>query len=303
MKAQMNQQIDYQILDGLKFTTSFNAQLTSFQGFYFAPRFLDDNGNENFGRNDLNKTFSWLLQGFLNYNKKFGDHTITALLGAEKDRQKQDETHLEGKNFVIETAHYVQGAFMDNLTKQSASGSAVSTASAFSRVNYSFKDRYSLMGSYRRDASSRFAPESRIGNFFSGYAAWRFSEEKFMQWASGFLTDAKLRYSWGQTGNDRVGNYDYLQLLNQGNNSYNGVAGASLNSTFGNSALKWEATEQQNAGLDLSLLKNKISFTADYYVKTTHDLLYARPLPGETGFTNVKVNVGSFESRGREFQL
>lgn len=303
MKAQMNHQLDYQIIKGLKFTTSFNAQLTNFQGFYFAPRFLDDNGNENFGRNDLNKSFSWLLQGFLNYSKKIGDHNITALLGAEKDRQKDDNTHLEGKNFVIETAHYVQGAFMDNLTKQSASASAVATASAFTRINYSYKERYSFMASYRRDASSRFAPESRIGNFFSGYAAWRFSEEKFMNWAHGFLSDAKLRFSWGQTGNDRVGNYDYLQLLNQGNNSYNGVAGASLNSTFGNSGLKWEATEQKNAGLDLSLLKGKISLAADYYIKTTHDLLYAKPLPGETGFSNVKVNIGSIETRGLEFQL
>lgn len=303
MKAQMNHQIDYQIIKSLKFTTSFNAQLTNFQGFYFAPRFLDDNGNENFGRNDLNKSFSWLLQGFLNYSKKIGIHSFTGLLGVQKDRQKDDNTHLEGKNFVIETAHYVQGAFIDNLTSQRTSGSAVSTASAFARVNYSVNDKYSFMMSFRRDASSRFAPESRIGNFFSGYAAWRFSEEKFMEWARNFLKDGKFRFSWGQTGNDRVGNYDYLQLLNQGNNSYNGIAGASLNSTFGNSALKWEATEQKNAGLDLSLFGGKVSFVADYYIKTTHDLLYAKPLPGETGFTNVKVNVGSIQTRGLEFQL
>jgi TonB-linked SusC/RagA family outer membrane protein len=302
-KGQMNHQIDYQIIKGLKFTASFNAQLTSYQGFYFAPRFLDDNGNENFARNDLNKTFTWLLQGFLNYTKKVGDHSITALLGAEKDRQKDDATHMEGMNFVIETAHYVQGAFINNLTKQSANGSAVATASAFARVNYSYKDRYSLMGSYRRDASSRFAPESRIGNFFSGYAAWRFSEEKFMEWSKAVLSDGKFRFSWGQTGNDRVGNYDYLQLLNQGNNSYNGIAGASLGSNFGNPNLQWEATEQKNAGLDLTLLKSKITFSADYYVKTTHDLLYAKPLPGETGFSTVKVNVGTIETRGLEFQL
>jgi TonB-dependent starch-binding outer membrane protein SusC len=303
LKAQMNHQIDYQIVKDLRFTTSFNAQLTSFQGFYFQPRFLDDNGNENFGRNDLNKTFMWLWQGFLNYSKKFGNHSFTGLLGAEKDRQREDDTHLEGKNFVVETAHYVQGAFMDNLTKQSASGSAVSTASAFARLGYNFKERYILQGTYRRDASSRFGPDSRIGNFFSGSAAWRFSDEKFMDWAQGVLNDGKLRFSWGQTGNDRVGNYDYMQLLDQGNTSYNGVAGASLNSGFGNSDLKWEATEQKNWGLDLSLLKSKITFAADYYIKTTHDLLYARPLPGETGFSNVKVNIGSVETRGLEFQL
>ncbi|MDB5229478.1 MAG: TonB-dependent receptor plug [Chitinophagaceae bacterium] len=302
-KAQMNHQIDYQIVKSLKFTARFNAQLESFQGFYFAPRFLDDNGNENFGRNDVNKGFNWLLEGFLNYNKQIGDHTFTGLLGAGKDRTKNDLTHMEGKNFVIETAHYVKGAFIDNLTNQSASGSAVSTAYGFLRLNYNFKDKYSFMGMVRRDASSRFAEESRIGNFFSGYAVWHFSDEKFMHWTDRVLSDGKLRFSWGQTGNDRVGNYDYLQLLNQGNNSYNGVAGASLSNNFGNTALKWEATEQKNAGLDLSFLKGKISFVADYYIKTTHDLLYSRPLPGETGFSTVKVNVGSIETRGLEFQL
>jgi TonB-dependent starch-binding outer membrane protein SusC len=303
MKVQMNHQLEYQISKDLNFTTRFSAQLESFQGFYFQPRFLDDNGNENFGRNDLNKEFNWLLEGFLNYKKKFGNHEVTGLLGAGKDRVKVDETHLEGKDFAIETAHYVKGAFIDNLTKQTSSGSAVSTAYAFIRGNYSFKDRYSVMAMMRRDASSRFAPETRIGNFFSGYFVWRFSDEKFMSWTNRFLNDGKLRFSWGQTGNDRVGNYDYLQLLNQGNNSYNGVAGASLSTSFGNRDLKWEATEQKDVGLDLSLLKGKISFVADYYIKTTHDLLYGRPLPGQLGFSTVKVNVGTIETRGLEFQV
>ncbi|HEX7903909.1 MAG TPA: TonB-dependent receptor [Chitinophagaceae bacterium] len=302
-KAQMNHQIEYQIIKDLKFTTRFNAQLESYQGFYFQPRFLDDNGNENFGRNDLNKGFDWLLEGFLNYNKKFGNHNLTGLLGAGKDRSKDDETHMEGKDFVIETAHYVKGAFIDNLTKQTANGSAVSTAYAFARANYSFKDKYSVMAMVRRDVSSRFAFETRLGNFFSGYAVWHFSDEKFMGWSSNFLSDGKLRFSWGQTGNDRVGNYDYLQIVNQGNNSYNGIAGASLSPNFGNRAIKWEATEQKNAGLDISLLRGKISLAVDYYIKTTHDLLYSDPLPSQNGYTSTKVNVGTVETRGLEFQM
>ena len=303
LKAQMNHQLDFQITNDLKFTASFNAELTSFQGFYFQPLFLDDNGNENFGRNDVNRSFDWLAQGFLNYKKTFQNHSITALLGVQKDREKDDKTHLEGKNFVVETAHYVQGAFMDNLSNQTSSGTAVSTASAFARVIYGYKDRYILQGTYRRDASSRFDDAQKIGDFFSGSIAWRFSDEKFMNWASGVLTDGKLRASWGQTGNDRVGNYEYLQLINQGNTSYNGIAGASLNSNFGNKDLTWEATEQKNAGMDLSLFNGRISLAADAYIKTTHDLLYPKPLPGQTGFSSVKVNVGTIETRGLEFQL
>ena len=256
LKAQMNHQIDFQIFKDLKFTSSFNAQLTSFQGFYFAPRFLDDNGNENFARNDVNKFFNWLFQAFLNYNKKIGEHSFTALLGAEKDREKRDYTHLEGKNFIIESAHYVKGAFMDNLTKQTASGTANSTASAFARLGYDYKGRYLLQGTYRRDASSRFGPDNRVANFFSGSAAWRFSDEKFMDWTAGVLTDGKLRLSWGQTGNDRVGSYDYLQLISQANYSYNGIPGASLTNEFGNSFLSWEATEQKNIGMDLNFCQS-----------------------------------------------
>ena len=303
LKAQMNHQFDFQFTKDLKLTTSFNAEVTTFEGFYFQPRFLDDNGNENFGRNDLNRGFTWLFQSFLNYKKTIRkNHSFTALLGFEKDRTKNDLTHLEGKNFIIETAHYVKGAFIDNLTLQRASGSAVSTASAFTRLGYDYKGRYLVQGTYRRDASSRFGPDNYAGNFFSASAAWRFSDEKFMDWTSGVLTDGKMRLSWGQTGNDRVGNYDYLQLIQQANFYYNGVAGASLTPAFGNPDLGWEATEQKNIGLDLTMLKSRVSLTADYYIKTTSGLLYDRPFPVETGFTSKKVNLGTIETRGFELQ-
>jgi TonB-dependent starch-binding outer membrane protein SusC len=303
LKAQMNNQIDFQLLKNLKLTAAFNAQVSSYQGFYFQPRYLDDNGDENFGRNDLNKTFLWLAQGFANYSKKFGSHTITALLGVQKDREKRDFTHLDGKNFVIESAHYVKGAFMNNLTNQYADANAVSTASAFSRLNYNFKDKYIIQGTYRRDASSRFHPDYRIGNFFSASAAWRFTDEEFMNWSSGFINDGKLRFSWGQSGNDRVGYYDYLSLINQADYSYNGIASASLGTGMANQRLTWEATVQSNAGLDLSMLKGRIVLAVDYYVKTTKNLLYNRPFYENTGFSTAKVNIGSIETRGLEFQL
>jgi TonB-dependent starch-binding outer membrane protein SusC len=303
LKAQMNHQVDFQIIKDLKLTVNFNGQLTNFQGFYFQPRYLDDNGNENFARNDNNRTFNWLAQGFLNYNKKFGNHSITGLFGVEKDRDKFDYSHMEGKNFIIETVHYVRGAFIDNLTRQENRGQAASTASAFARFGYDYKGRYIVQGTYRRDASSRFGPDNAIGNFFSGSGAWRFSDEKFMDWATNWLTDGKLRFSIGQTGNDRVGYYDWQQLVNQANTSYNNVPGASLSTTFGNPDLGWEETLQRNAGLDLNLFNGRIGFSADYYVKTTEKLLYNNTLPSSTGFTGIKVNIGSIETSGVEFQV
>ena len=302
LKAQMNHQIDYQIIKDLKFTFNFNAVLTSYVGFYFQPRYLDDNGNENFARNDNNRTFSWLAQGFLNYNHKFGNHTITGLMGVEKDRDKYDFSHMEGKNFIIESVHYVRGAFIDNLTKQENRGQAASTASIFTRVGYDYKGRYIFQGTWRRDASSRFGPDNAIGNFLSGSAAWRFSDARFMNWANSWLVDGKIRMSIGKTGNDRVGYYDWQQLVNQANNSYAGVPGASISTTRGNPALGWEETVQKNVGLDLNMMKGRISFSADYYIKTTNKLLYNQTPPTSTGFTGQKVNIGNIETKGVEFQ-
>jgi hypothetical protein len=117
------------------------------------------------------------------------------------------------------------------------------------------------------------------------------------------LTDGKLRLSWGQTGNDRVGFYDYLPLLGVGSFSYNGVAGTALTTSLGNPDLHWEQTEQKNIGLDLQFFKGKLSLTADAYIKTTTGLLYDRPVPVETGYVTKKVNLGSIETRGFELQL
>ena len=303
LKAQMNHQVDFQIMKDLKFTTSFNAQLTSFEGFYFQPRYLDDNGNENFAKNDNNRTFSWLAQGFLNYNKKIGNHSFTGLLGVEKDRDKYDFSHLEGKNFIIETAHYVKGAFINNFTLQENKGQAASTSSFFTRLGYDYKGRYIVQGTYRRDASSRFGPDNAIGTFFSGSGAWRFSDEKFMNWASGWLTDGKLRFSAGSTGNDRVGFYDWQQLVVQANTYYAGVPGASLSTIFGNRDLGWEETIQKNGGLDLNMFKGRVGLSVDYYIKTTKKLLYNNAMQSSTGYTGIKVNVGSTETRGLEFQV
>jgi TonB-linked SusC/RagA family outer membrane protein len=300
-KAQMNHQIDFQVYKDLKFTTSFNAQLGQTQAIYFQPRFLDDNGDENVGKNDLGKNFYWLFQSYFNYSKKINNHSFTGLIGFEKERSKSDNMHIEGKNFIFENVHYVTGANMVDLTKQRASASAYSTASIFGRIGYNFKDRYIAQFNYRNDASSRFGPNNKIGEFISSSLVWRFSGESFMDWASGVLNDGKIRVSWGQLGNDRVGNYEWIQQILLGENSYNGIAGASLSSTFGNNNLKWEATEQKNLGLDLSFYNGRLNITADAYIKTTKDLLYRQPMPVATGFTDVLLNFGNIETRGLEF--
>ena len=298
--GQFNNQLDYQIRDDLKFTTLFNARLDNLQKTGFSPRFLSAKLDQNSGTNEFRKTFTWEYQAFVNYNKTFAeDHTVYALLGFSADHRRFDQFHSEYLNSVNEE---ILVTFPDYLTaaKTYTSATANATASVFSRIGYNYKSRYLLQGSYRRDGSSRFGPGNKWGDFFSASAAWRFSDEPFMQWAKPALQDAKLRYSFGQLGNDKIGDYEsYTKVKFSG--SYNGIGGAALTSTFGNNLIKWEMTTQNNIGLDLTFFNGRLGFTTDYYVKTTTDLLYPRELPKETGYTNLQVNVGTIRTKGVEF--
>ncbi|WP_333574385.1 SusC/RagA family TonB-linked outer membrane protein [Sphingobacterium sp.] len=300
--GQLNNQLDYQIRDDLKFTTLFNVRLDNLQNTQFSPRFLSANKDQNSGTNELNKTFTWEFQSYLNYNKTFAqDHNVTALLGFSSDRRRYDRFHSEYMNSVNEE---VLVTFPDYLTpsKTYTTATANASASVFSRVGYNYKGRYLVQGSYRRDGSSRFGAANKWGNFLSASAAWRFSDENFMKWAKPALVDAKLRYSIGQLGNDKVGDYESYTKVAFGG-SYNGVGGAALTSTFGNNRIKWETTTQNNVGLDLTFLNGRLGFTADYYVKTTTDLLYPRELAKETGYAKVNVNLGTIRNRGMEFVI
>ncbi|WP_104383134.1 TonB-dependent receptor [Sphingobacterium sp. HMA12] len=297
--GQLNNQLDYQIRDDLKFTTLVNGRLDNLQFTGFSPRFLSAKLDQNSGTNEMSKTFFWEFQSFLNYNKTFAqDHVVYALLGFSADRKRLDLFHSEYLNSVNEE---IRVTLPDYLTaaKTYTSATANTTRSLFSRIGYNYKGRYLVQGSYRRDGSSRFGPGRRLGNYFSASAAWRFSDENFMKWAKPALQDAKIRYSFGQLGNDQIGDYEsYTKVKFSGN--YNGVGGAALTSTFGNNQIQWEMTTQNNLGLDLTFLNGRLGVTADYYVKTTSDLLYKKEMPKETGFSNVVVNFGTIRTRGVE---
>jgi hypothetical protein len=124
-----------------------------------------------------------------------------------------------------------------------------------------------------------------------------------MSWAQNVLDDGKFRASYGATGNERIGNYSHLNLYTFSDNYYNGVLGVVPSSTLGNPILGWETTKQLNVGLDLAFFQNRISLVADYYVKTTEDLLYRPDLPAEIGYEDIWVNIGAIENRGFEFLI
>ncbi|MFL5774202.1 MAG: SusC/RagA family TonB-linked outer membrane protein, partial [Flavisolibacter sp.] len=293
----------YTITRDLKFTTLFNAQLENETNKQFSPSSLTSGGTgDATGSNTFDKTVSWEVQGYFNYNKRLGgNHQVSGTAGLSADKWRDDYYTVAMNRYVTET-YNTTGAGNIDLTKTRTTAAARTDASFFARLGYNYGSKYILQGTYRRDGSSRFGMRNKFGNFFSGSAAWRFTEEKFMDWTRSVLHDGKFRFSTGKTGNDAIGNYASYTVMTFGQ-YYNGVIGAGINSTLGNDLIQWETTYTTNYGLDLTFLKGRLTFSADYYTKITKDLLYRDELAKETGGSNVTVNIGSIRNRGLEFTL
>lgn len=178
--------------------------------------------------------------------------------------------------------------------------------SFLSRVNYSYKDKYLVTASFRSDGSSKFAPGNKWSYFPSGSVAWRLTREDFMKNLP-VITDAKLRASYGITGNNRVSDFAYLATLVLPNSAVypfnNRINKGAIKTALGNQNLKWENTSQLDLGMDVSLLKDRVSFTADYYRKTTYDLLLNANLPPTAGLPNAFKNIGKVRNDGFEFTI
>lgn len=179
--------------------------------------------------------------------------------------------------------------------------------SYFARVNYNYKSKYLFTATARADGSSKFAPGKRWGYFPSGAFAWKMSEEDFIKKVH-FISDAKLRLSYGLTGNNRVGDFDYLPAINlpvSASYSFNNQipSNGAVLSNFGNADLKWETTSQLDLGYDVSLFNNRIELTADVYRKITSNLLLNSKTPYVTGFGSAYKNVGKLQNDGLELTL
>ncbi|SHG56192.1 TonB-linked outer membrane protein, SusC/RagA family [Fodinibius roseus] len=172
------------------------------------------------------------------------------------------------------------------------------------RVNYTLSDRYLLTATFRADGSSRFGPENRFGYFPSFALGWRLSDEPFMDNMK-YISELKVRGSWGITGNQEIGNFNYLQTLSGGGSAaFGGNAYTTVRpERIPNQNLQWEETTQTNIGVDYSLLDNRLSGSVDWYSKDTDNLLLNLPVPSTSGFSSILSNVGSVRNTGWEFQL
>jgi TonB-linked SusC/RagA family outer membrane protein len=261
--------------------------------------------------NTLTRTSSYdyrlLNENILRYSKKFhGDHDLSVLLGHSLIYNKDDAYTGQLSGFPSNDIFVFDGGGVVN---PNLSGGAyeVAVQSFFSRINYSYKGKYLLELNVRRDGSSRFSSTYKYGNFPSASAGWRISEENFMRNIK-WISDLKLRGSWGITGNDNIGNYIFEQTYNTNLDYTLGndvVVGAVALTSLANPNIRWEKIKQYDLGFDASLFDNRLSVTGDYYKRNSYDVLYTNfPIPSSIGVTNLAAqNAASMENSGVELSL
>lgn len=245
----------------------------------------------------------------LNYNTNFGghDHNLTALLGHELVQTVSESSTISGD---AGKTHYYKSAFYDlsKISTPNMSSTYVKTAmlSVFARANYSYLDRYLLTASVRADGSSTLADGHKWGYFPSVALGWRIVEEPFMANTKSWLSNLKLRASWGLSGNAAIDAYQTLAVLSStpyyyymGNTNVSG----NIPSSMSNENLTWEKTSSFDLGLDFGFLDGRVSGSVDVYWNKTYDLLFYRTGPASSVFTTVIDNIGKTKGRGVELSL
>ncbi|MDT0648319.1 TonB-dependent receptor [Zunongwangia sp. F260] len=304
---------EYDLLSdsSLKFKTNFGADINFGHQKAFNPNFGDDDGqgseiDRGLGRQNRptslaesryqDMTFTW-NNSFI-YNKTFGDHEISALAGIEfiKNNSSGINASRQRFDFTEPNFRYLDFGGTDRDLWNGGLAEEWALFSYFGSATYSYEDKYLLTANLRADASSRFSEDNRWGYFPSVSAGWAISKEEFMSDVD-WLSQLKLRASWGELGNQEIPNYAYLTLYRRDADRY-------LISRYGNPDLKWETTAQSNIGIDFGIDNNKLSGSIDYFEKTTSDILLPISLPQLVGDVSATfLNSGEVSNSGLEFGL
>lgn len=298
---------------GLKFKSTFGIDLNNEHWDYFLDPVSTSDGRSTKGRveESFSRNFEWLFENLLTYDCSINKHNLSVMGGATQQRAQYNGTWMAGFDLSESYPDIHSIAAANQLDKDAcgSSASAWSLASFLGRVAYNYDSRYLLTVNFRADGSSRFAPGHRWGYFPSVSAGWRISSEKFMQPLQEVINDMKIRVGWGINGNQSgIGNYAYLASMNiskvppTSDNLYPGLAITPKSAA--NKELTWEKTMQWNAGIDLSMFNNRLTFSADAYYKKTTDLLLTVSLPDNVNLPGgITRNDGEITNKGLEFNV
>ncbi len=298
-----NAYVELSFLEDFKFRTSYNVSLTNGRVNRWRPSTLAGNGfNQPPPRNaTLSETYreviNWSADQLLSYSKKIDAHQFDIMLGYSAQEQTFRSLSGSGNTFPDDIVQFLNNAENVNVESDEESWSLLAY---FVRANYSFKDKYLFSATFRREGSSRFGKNNLWGNFPAFSAGWRLSEESFLTDIS-WVSDLKLRASYGVTGNNNIGEYQNSSNLITDNYIIGGqLAPGQRLGGFVNANLGWEQSNQIDIGMDFSAFEGKLNLTVEWYNKITEDMLLSAPLPIITGFGSTLTNLGKVENKGVE---
>jgi TonB-linked SusC/RagA family outer membrane protein len=301
--------VEWKPIKNFSFKSTFNVELNNSRFFFSNPSTATSAINQAIPTvaasiRETNKNLSWLNENIATYRNTINDHAFEALVGFSNQRFRLDQYRIQADTYADDRILTSQAAVNINRGGTFNAVQEWSLTSVFSRFTYSYKGKYLFTASARGDGSSRFGVNDRWGVFPSTSVGWVLSDEEFLK-ENPTISYAKVRSSYGITGNNNIGNYTQYALINNtvnvafGNTLTPGAAVTSLD----NPNLGWETTAQFDLGFDLGFLDDRITFNYDYFVKNTTNLLYAVQIPQESGFTNFNDNIGEIKFWGHEFQI
>jgi TonB-linked SusC/RagA family outer membrane protein len=289
----------YEFMPNLSLKSIFSYDINNrSDNTYYNTRMNNGVGTNGSGSSTFTKSYNWTQDNTLNYEVSIGPNNISALVGTSLQESTFERTGVNGEQFPNNSFTRVTSAAV---TEGYNTISTWGITSFFGRLDYDYKGKYLATANIRRDGSSRFGRDNRWGTFPSFSLGWRLSEEPFLQTQGHWLSNLKIRGSYGITGNQSgVGNFQSRGLW--GGVQYVDSPGITPNQ-IANPDLKWESTKQLDLGLNVGLFNNRITLVYDYYHKQTSDLLLAVPVPKTTGYSSTVRNFGELSNTGMELSI
>ena len=308
---------DLNIGYGFKYRISYGADM-QYQGVdqgYTLPFYLTPSwnwGGKDGANSWSNRMTVWQIENVLTWAKTFGKHDISVVLG-QSAKKTTGFSISASKNYLVNYdkpwVDYATGYETGDVGASAGPWDVASLASLFGRISYNYDERYMVQATVRRDGSSRFGWNKHYATFPSFSLGWNVTNEKFMENTRDWLTNFKVRFSWGKNGNENIGNFRYAAFTSA-TGGYSAIFGKDPVKNIGtrvgglaNPDLEWEESEQTDFGLDFGFFNNALTFTVDYYVKKTNGMLMDNPIPDYIGWVKPVANVGEMKNSGVEFEL
>ena len=291
--------IELSPIEGLKLTGSLGAYIDNTRYNVLGNKYYGQSASYGgTAQQEHIRTSAFNQQYLATYKKSFGMNNFDVLLGYESYDYRYEYSYATGQNLYKDYDFTVNNT-IDN-KRGGGARDEYSTRGIISRINYDFDEKYFASASFRRDASSRFHPDNRWGNFWSVGLGWLMNKESFLQNTS-WIDMLKFKISYGAQGNDNIGNYyAYLDQYTVSNSNNDFALALSYK---GNKDITWETSHSFNTGFDFEFFKGRLSGTVEYFSRKTTDMLYNKPMNASAGYASIPMNVGSMTNKGVELDL